>query len=75
MNRQYNRPCPSPSSFIAGRKKNQPILTHIVENIVKYIERSIKVVFLLSENSKESEWCQYELTITETIKINQSINQ
>jgi hypothetical protein len=27
----------------------------IVENIVKYIERSIKVVFLLSENSKASE--------------------
>jgi hypothetical protein len=41
----------------------------IVENIVKYIERSIKVVFLLSENSKASEWCQYELAITQTIHI------
>ena len=41
----------------------------IFENIVKSIERSIKVIFLLSENSKESEWCQYELTVTETIHI------
>lgn len=41
----------------------------IVENIVKSIERSIKVIFLLSENSKESEWCQYELNVTETIHI------
>ena len=41
----------------------------IVENIENSIERSIKVVFLLSENSKACEWCQYELTVTKTISI------
>lgn len=41
----------------------------IVDNIDKNIERSIKVVFLLSENSSASEWCQYELTMTETFHI------
>ncbi|XP_063409653.1 uncharacterized protein LOC134692939 [Mytilus trossulus] len=41
----------------------------IVDNIEKNIESSIKVVFLLSENSSASEWCQYELTMTETFHI------
>jgi hypothetical protein len=41
----------------------------IVENIINYIERSIRFVFLLSDNSKESEWCQYELTVAKTISI------
>lgn len=41
----------------------------IVNNIVKHIERSIKVVFLLSENSASSNWCQFEFNVTETIHI------
>ena len=41
----------------------------IVENIEKSIEKSIKVVFLLSENSKASGMRQYELTVTKTISI------
>ena len=38
----------------------------IVNNITKNIERSVKVVFLLSENSASSEWCQFEFSVTET---------
>ncbi|XP_052082151.1 uncharacterized protein LOC127719855 isoform X5 [Mytilus californianus] len=41
----------------------------IVHNIVQNIERSVKVLFLLSEQSRASEWCQFELNVTETIHI------
>ena len=41
----------------------------IIESIITSIKGSMKVVFLLSDNSKESEWCQYELALVETIHI------
>ncbi|VDH89435.1 Hypothetical predicted protein [Mytilus galloprovincialis] len=41
----------------------------IMNNIVQNIKRSVKVVFLLSENSKASNWCQIELNVTEILNI------
>ena len=41
----------------------------IVNNIYKEIERSLKVLFLLSKNSESSNWCTFELNVTEKIYI------
>ncbi|XP_076087290.1 uncharacterized protein LOC143057781 isoform X1 [Mytilus galloprovincialis] len=47
----------------------------IVNNIIRNIERSVKVVFLVSEGFLASAWCQFEFNISETLYIQERCYQ
>lgn len=53
--------CIHDRDFVAG--------SSIAENIVKYIERSVKFVFLLSKNSINNGWMQFEFDVAQIFQI------